>query len=892
MKRILILILIVIHEVMTQEPLLETGFETDPFMEGWSFTTTGAGWKRILKIDLPYAIVRSGSYSMGHLDDIGAQDDWLISPVISLPDDSGLVLSFWETSMFVQYIGSHEVAVSSDGGNTWIRIISTIPEQYKFTRVNYNLKEYAGKDIQLGWHYTGDYSDQWFFDDLGIFLDKQPPEIIKVESDTSILPILGTFVNKNMPIKIDITDFSRIASAKGHYSFDGTTFTDIDLVGSKDNELWSCTIPARSSEVTGTINFEIKDMAENVLNSESFTIKFVSDVWEPVISSIVGTTAQINNTANIHLTLSDHHDVTSCIGYFSKDGFLTQYEFELTKPDTGKLEFYGIIPAETELTTGEVKFRAEDSFGNILNSSRFKVEWIDTIPLKFDLRTSLDKNYVTPVKYQFYGTCYDFAAYSAIESNLLRTGNWESSGEQGVPDLSESHLSWWFGFNQFFNGDIDPPTGDGLTTHLRGDYLLVSAYLARGEGAVREIDASSFTDPPDRFSEDYHLFYPRNIEWYTMDNELNGIDLIKQKIMQHGVIGTSLKWDTPYMDEEYFTHYQPPVAPDIYSHCVSIVGWDDNKVTQAPQGPGAWYCKNSYGIGYGFEGYFWVSYYDKFVGREWEGGAVSFQNVERMKYDAVYYHDYHGWSDSMKDTEEAFNAFTVRNGDSGKLAAVSFYTSIDDVEYTAKIFRSFTDGHLTDEASTVSGSIKYRGFHTIDFIDQPHVSKDDKFYIYLYLSQGGQPYDQSSYIPSAFLTYQSSAAPGESYYFDNEEWKDLYYNNTIDKPRTANFCIKGLVVRDTAIMDDNLPESSTLFQNYPNPFNSSTRIKYGVATASHITLNVYNIKGQFVKNLVNSYQESGIYNIDLKADDLTAGIYFYTLETGNSKLTKKMLLIK
>ncbi len=95
----------------------------------------------------------------------------------------------------------------------------------------------------------------------------------------------------------------------------------------------------------------------------------------------------------------------------------------------------------------------------------------------------------------------------------------------------------------------------------------------------------------------------------------------------------------------------------------------------------------------------------------------------------------------------------------------------------------------------------------------------------------------------------------------------------------------------------NLPKSFAFSQNYPNPFNPSTVIKYQLPSTNHTQLNIYNIKGQLVKILVNEMQNAGYYNItwDGKDNDnreVASGLYIYRITAGNYMETKRMLLLK
>jgi hypothetical protein len=95
-----------------------------------------------------------------------------------------------------------------------------------------------------------------------------------------------------------------------------------------------------------------------------------------------------------------------------------------------------------------------------------------------------------------------------------------------------------------------------------------------------------------------------------------------------------------------------------------------------------------------------------------------------------------------------------------------------------------------------------------------------------------------------------------------------------------------------ALKQETNPSEFVLYQNYPNPFNPSTIIGYRISDFGFVSIEVFDVLGNEVATLVNEDKSPGEYEVSFDATGLTSGLYFYRLETDNSVLTKKMLLLK
>jgi hypothetical protein len=101
----------------------------------------------------------------------------------------------------------------------------------------------------------------------------------------------------------------------------------------------------------------------------------------------------------------------------------------------------------------------------------------------------------------------------------------------------------------------------------------------------------------------------------------------------------------------------------------------------------------------------------------------------------------------------------------------------------------------------------------------------------------------------------------------------------------------------SSLVEKLIPEVFALHQNYPNPFNPVTTLQYDLPEDALVNITIYDMMGRQVKTLINGSQTAGYKTIQWDAtnnfgEPVSAGLYLYTIEAGEFRQTKKMILLK
>ena len=381
------------------------------------------------------------------------------------------------------------------------------------------------------------------------------------------------------------------------------------------------------------------------------------------------------------------------------------------------------------------------------------------------------------------GACWAFAAMASLESRLLTGESW---------DFSENNMKDTAGFNW---GPCDG-----------GNRNLSTAYLSRWSGPWTEA-ADPYNDQdvikkspayPSVNAQKHIqevLFLPDRGSSTDNDN-------IKWALTTYGAVQTSIYWTDFSYDSMYKTYIYNGVG--FTNHAVTIVGWDDdfdkNRFDTVPAGNGAFIVKNSWGLSWGEDGYFYISYYDSNI----VDNTVFIEVESTSAYHRVYQYDPLGQTDAIGfgTTQTAWfsNVFTAAENYT-QVDAVGFYTLAVNASYDLYVYRDMPiagnprSGTLVD--SQLGGSFPYAGYHTVPLAAKVALANGQKFTVVIKMTTPG--YNQPIPVeqPRSGYSTAATALAGQSYCSAaGATWTDL-----ITKYPNTNVNVKAF----TTVIDDTTP---------------------------------------------------------------------------------------
>lgn len=384
------------------------------------------------------------------------------------------------------------------------------------------------------------------------------------------------------------------------------------------------------------------------------------------------------------------------------------------------------------------------------------------VPAYFDLR---EKGRVSQIRNQgTYGTCWAFAATSALESSLLPEEKYLFS----VDNMSMSNS---FHANQY----------DG------GEYTMGMAYLAAWQGPVLEKD-----DPyGDGVSDDTLKAVKHVQEMQIIDGK--DYEGIKEAVFKYGGVESSL-YSTIRSSQDSSVYYNRENSAYCYigtekpNHDVVIIGWDDNypssNFNTQLEGDGAFICQNSWGSDFGEDGIFYVSYYDTNIGTH---NVVYTRVDDTDNYDHIYQSDLCGWVGNMGyDNEQIYGANIFQAKGNEKLSAASFYATGANTEYELYVVHDFkNEKSFANREKLASGVVKKAGYYTVDF-DEQKLKAGEKYAIVLYVKTPGSKHPLAiEYDTGESILQGVDLDDGEGYISLNGK---KFVN--VKEKRECNLCIK------------------------------------------------------------------------------------------------------
>lgn len=457
------------------------------------------------------------------------------------------------------------------------------------------------------------------------------------------------------------------------------------------------------------------------------------------------------------------------------------------------------------------------------------------LPEEYDMRS---EGKITSVKNQgSYAACWTFASAASAETSLLKY-------EPSV-DLSEWHTAFYTYYGE------EQTSLEGMTTAEKlqygGNCFSVANLWAQWKGPVKEeklpygntqLFDDSYTVGRYENAADYHLENAYLFDYNADGSNRQQVNsLIKQFICSGSAVDVS--FSTNGYNYAYNSAYST-TSPMLADHSVTIAGWDDNfpvenfKSGSRPSGSGAWLVRNSWDVGFGDNGYFWISYEDTSLCE-----FAVFDIESKEEYSKNYQHDSFVPTATMSSDEDesvnkpSYMANVFKAEEAEQLEAISTYIMNPGTEYEITVYTDLAD--VNDPSSGTASSVTtgisdLTGYITIELAEDVKLEADEEFAVAVKMYCEDSKYvlpaesslvicDENDVVQADlgnYSTYEQICDytnAGESFYSeDGLSWHDITDKNFQYTEEEKNELLESIIEANSEILTETqIEEYRSLF---------------------------------------------------------------------------------
>lgn len=434
--------------------------------------------------------------------------------------------------------------------------------------------------------------------------------------------------------------------------------------------------------------------------------------------------------------------------------------------------------------------------------------------------SSAELGYTTPVRQQLHNTCWAYSSTATLESLLLKNK---------LPSfhLSTMHMNYW--------GTTRSDGKGWQRTYDAAGYPYIALGYLTSFGCIDNalFDESKTVDDFKTMDSLYPYQAVSSVIYLDVDDR----DTVKAAVYQYGGVIGNFHYSGSYLNADtasYCYNGETLKTDQLNGHAIEIVGWDDSYAASnfasnhRPASPGAWLCKNSWGSGWGSDGYFWISYEDVHLFDSRFGPSYAITGVSPMNanvkiqqnevFGATYEFNYVQQIRPNQTKMTYANVFDFSDG-YHNIDKVVFESTSEGSSYSVYYIPVFESGvPVSDSAQWMllaKGTIEHQGYNSADCYGfnapltkgaigitiEKNGNTDINIGVDEWLTSGGKPLftPESEYGQSYLIGYNSTAT-------------DLmnFYQNRLDDTIGGTFVIKALCTSDEKAGDVDRDGSFTI----------------------------------------------------------------------------------